>query len=91
MSVISGAMLLKSAIAKRDEAQMHAEVLQEVGVAAESEIIPHTIELENQSVRLQGSVDQQYDELRGILRRIYFEDLGLPVPETIPAEPGADS
>ena len=91
VSVISGAMLLKSAIAKRDEAQMHAEVLQEVGVAAESEIIPHTIELENQSVRLQGSVDQQYDELRGILRRIYFEDLGLPVPETIPVEPGADS
>ena len=91
VSVISGAMLMKSAIAKRDEAQMHAEVLEEVGVAAEAEIVPHTIELENQSVRLQGSVDQQYEELRGILRRIYFEDLGLPVPETRPVEPGADT
>jgi hypothetical protein len=81
VSVISGALTLKSALAKRAEASIHAEVLQEVGVAAEAEIMPHTIELENQTVRLQGTVDEQYEELRGILRKMYFEDLGLPVPE----------
>lgn len=86
VSIIGGAMTIKSAIAKRAEAEMHAEVLQEVGVAAEAEIVPHTIELENQTVRLQGSVDEQYQELRRILRRIYFEDLGLPVPEEQPEE-----
>jgi hypothetical protein len=86
VSIISGAMILKSAIAKRAEASIHAEVLQEVGVAAEAEIMPHTIELENQTVRLQGTVDEQYQELRGILREIYFEDLGLPVPEDQPEE-----
>ena len=85
VSVISGAMLMKSAIAKRDEAQIHAEVISEVGIAAEAEIMPYTIELENQSVRLQGNVDEQYEELRGILRRMYFADLGLPEPE-IPTE-----
>lgn len=84
VSVISGALILKSAIAKRAEAEIHAEVLQEVGIAAEAEIMPHTIELENQTVRLQGTVDEQYQELRGILRKIYFEDLGLPVPEAEP-------
>jgi hypothetical protein len=81
VSIMSGAMLLKTAIAKRDEAQMHAQVLEEVGVAAEAEIMPYTIELENQSVRLQGNVDEQYEELRGILRRLYFADLGIPDPE----------
>ncbi len=81
VGIMSGAMLLKSAITKRNEARIHAEVLEEVGVAAEAEIMPHTIELENQSVRLQGSVDEQYDELRGILRRIYFADLDLPDPD----------
>jgi hypothetical protein len=81
VSIMSGAMLLKTAIAKRDEAQMHAQVLEEVGVAAEAEIMPHTIELENQSVRLQGNVDEQYEELRGILRRLYFADLGIPDPD----------
>ncbi len=89
VSIMSGAMLLKTAIAKRDEAQIHAQVLEEVGVAAEAEIMPHTIELENQSVRLQGSVDQQYDELRSILRRIYYEDLGLADPNAV-AEPSAE-
>lgn len=81
VSIMSGAMLLKTAISKRDEAQIHAQVLEEVGVAAEAEIMPYTIELENQSVRLQGNVDEQYDELRGILRRIYFADLDLPDPD----------
>jgi hypothetical protein len=87
VSVIGGALTIKSAIAKRAEAEIHAEVLQEVGVAAEAEIMPHTIELENQAIRLQGTVDEQYEELRSILRKIYFADLGLPVPEDEPEEP----
>lgn len=81
VSIMSGAMLLKTAITKRDEAQIHAEVLEEVGIAAEAEIMPHTIELENQSVRLQGNVDEQYEELRSILRRTYYADLGIEDPE----------
>jgi hypothetical protein len=87
VSIIGGAVTLKSAFAKRAEASIHAEVLQEVGVAAEAEIMPHTLDLENQTVRLQGTVDEQYEELRGILREIYFADLGLPVPpEAEPVE-----
>lgn len=80
ISVIGGAVTLKSALDKRAEASIHAEVLQEVGIAAEAEVMPHTIELENQTVRLQGTVEEQYQELRGILRRLYFADLGLPDP-----------
>jgi len=89
VSIMSGAMLLKTAISKRDEAQIHAEVLEEVGVAAEAEIMPHTIELENQTVRLQGNVDEQYDELRGILRRMYYADLDIPDPSVDPSTANA--
>lgn len=87
VSIIAGAVTLKSAFAKRAEASIHAEVLQEVGIAAEAEISPHTLDLENQTVRLQGTVEEQYEELRGILREIYFADLGLPVPEAEPEAP----
>lgn len=80
VGVIGGAMTLKSAIAKRQEAEIHAESLREVGVAAEAEVMPYTIELENQVVRLEGTVDEQYDKLRGILRELYFQDLDMPVP-----------
>ena len=81
VSIAAGAALIKNAVKKRNEAAMQAEVLQEIGVAAEQEISPHTIELENQTVHLQGTVEQKYREWRRILRRIYFEDLGLPVDE----------
>jgi len=84
ISVIGGAVTLKSAIEKRAEAEMHSEALQEVGAAAEAEFVPHTIELENQVVRLQGTVEEQYQELRGILRDLYFEDLDLPPPPAPP-------
>jgi hypothetical protein len=90
VSIMSGAMLLKTAITKRDEAQIHAEVLEEVGIAAEAEIMPHTIELENQSVRLQGNVDEQYEELRGILRRVYYADLGIDDPDA-PIQAGQEA
>ena len=80
VAIGAGAALIKNAVAKRNEAAMQAEALQELGVAAEAEIMPHTMELENETVRLQGTVDEQYQELRRILRQLYFEDLGLPTP-----------
>ncbi len=86
VAIGAGAALVKSAVAKRNEAAMQAEALQEIGLAAEAEIMPYTLELENETLRLQGTVEQQYQELRGILRQLYFEDLGLPMPE--PAEAG---
>ena len=80
VGVIAGASLITSAVKKRHEAEQQADRLRELGSAAEAELVPTTIELENQTMRLQGSVDQQYDELRRILRRVYFEDLGLDPP-----------
>lgn len=81
VGVTSGASLIMSALQKRNEAEQQAERLRELGSAAEAELVPTTIELENQTARLEGSVDQQYQQLRTILRRIYFEDLNLPVPD----------
>ena len=77
MGIIGGAMMIKSGIAKRADAQLHFEVLRELGTSAEAEIMPHTIELENESIALQGSVDEQYEELRRILRKIYRTEMGV--------------
>jgi hypothetical protein len=77
MGIIGGAKMIKSGIAKRADAQLHIEVLRELGTSAEAEIMPHTIELENESIALQGSVDEQYEELRRILRKIYRTEMGV--------------
>lgn len=83
VGVIAGANLITSAVQKRHEAEQHADRLRELGSATEAELVPTTIELENQTMRLQGNVDQQYAELRRILRRVYFEELGLEPPEAV--------
>jgi hypothetical protein len=38
--------------------------------------MPYTMELENETIALQGSVDEQYEELRRILRKIYRTEMG---------------
>ncbi|MFM7119843.1 MAG: hypothetical protein ACKOZX_06260, partial [Gammaproteobacteria bacterium] len=80
VAVMGGAVTLKSALDKRAEAEMHAEAMAEIGASAETELMPQTIDLENQVVRLKGTVDEQYGQLRGLLRELYFKDLDLPVP-----------
>jgi len=87
VAITGGVTLIKSAVMKRNEAAMHAEVMREVASAAESELMPYTMDLENQAATLQGSVQDQYQQLRTILRRLYYEDLQLPVPPE-PEQPG---
>lgn len=80
VAITGGVTLIKSAVMKRNEAAMHAEVMREVASAAETELMPYTMDLENQTATLHGSVQDQYQQLRSILRRLYYEDLQLPVP-----------
>ncbi|MBT7333998.1 MAG: hypothetical protein HN856_06440 [Gammaproteobacteria bacterium] len=91
VGVVAGATLLTSAVSKRNEAEQQAERLRELGSAAEAELVPTTIELENQTLRLQGNVDEQYDELKAILRQVYFEDLGLEIEDTTAQTPANPS
>lgn len=81
VGIIGGAVTLRSAIGKYADAKIHSSVLQELGISAEAEITPHTIELENESLRLQGNVDEQYTELREILKKIYADEVGLPADD----------
>lgn len=87
VSVIGGAQLVRKAVGRHARAAVHAEALRELGASAEAEIAPHTIELENRTLRLQGTVDDQYEELRHILRQVYFEELGVAVEERSDALP----
>lgn len=96
-SVIGGASEIVGAIQNHANVRIHAAALQEMGVSAAKEIVPHTIELENATISLQGSVDEQFDQLRKIIHRLYYEDLGIPmpaeatVPEQLTTEPSPEA
>ena len=74
--VAGGAMLIKSGVDKRTEAKMHLETLKELSASLDAEIQPHTMTLEDRTVTLSGTVEQQYGQWRDILRQIYEAETG---------------
>ena len=81
--VIGGAGQVLGAIQARANLTLHSAALRELGVSAAADISPHTLELENATYSLIGTVDEQYTELKRILRRLFFEEYQLPIPDDV--------
>ncbi len=76
VAVGAGGFLVKSAFDKKAEAKMHIEALQELGDSLQSEIEPQVIELEDRTITLSGTVENQYDQWRGVLKDLYQLETG---------------
>lgn len=86
VAIIGGGYLLKSGLEKRNEAQIHVEALEELGLSLEAEITPQVIELEDRTVMLSGNVEDQYAQWRELLADIYRAEIGaLEMPEAAAA------
>ncbi|MFS1524802.1 hypothetical protein ACL7TT_11920 [Microbulbifer sp. 2304DJ12-6] len=72
----AGGYLVKSAFDRRADAKMHLETLQELGDSMEAEVEPQIVELEDRTVTLTGSVENQYRQWREILKEIYNAETG---------------
>ena len=72
----AGAYLIKSGFDKRAEAQMHMEALEELGKSLEDELAPQVINLEDRTITLTGSVEEQYGQWREILADLYATEVG---------------
>jgi len=82
VGVLGGGYLLKSGLDKRNEAQLHVAELDELGASLEAEVAPQNIELEDRTVTLTGSVEEQYTQWRAVLADIYRAEIGaLELPE----------
>ena len=64
----AGAAAIQSGLQKREEAKIHVEALEEVSASLDSEIEPHSIDLEDRTVTLTGTVREQYGQWRRILK-----------------------
>jgi len=76
VGILGGAAMVKSGFDKRAESKMHAETLRELGSSLGAEINPQVIELDERSVTLTGTVEQQYGQWRQVLRGIYGAETG---------------
>lgn len=87
VGVGAGAMLIKNALDKRAEAKLQLESLREIAGSLDAEIAPHTVTLEDRTVTLSGTVQEQYSQWREILRQIYMAETGQAPAESVPATP----
>ncbi len=76
VGVGAGAYLIKSGFDKRAEAQIHSEALQELGESLENEVAPRVFSLDDRTITLTGSVEEQYAQWKEILADIYASEVG---------------
>ncbi|MFC6980808.1 hypothetical protein [Microbulbifer taiwanensis] len=76
VGIAGGGYLIKSGFDRRSDAKMHIEALQELGDSMEAEVEPQIVELEDRTVTLTGSVENQYRQWRELLKEIYEAETG---------------
>jgi hypothetical protein len=72
----AGAYLIRSGFDKRAEARIHMEALEELGQSLEDEVAPQVINLDDRTITLTGSVEEQYEQWREILADLYAAEVG---------------
>jgi len=71
-----GAGLIRAGINKREEAQMRAQDLAELGESLENEVAPRVLDLDDRTITLSGTVSEQYEQWRDILKELYAAEMG---------------
>ena len=77
-AVMGGGYLLKSGLEIRNQAQIHVGRLEELGLMLEAKVTPRVIQLEDQTMLLNGTITEQYAQWREILAEIYREETAMP-------------
>lgn len=76
VGVGAGAYLIKSGFDKQAEAKIHMAALEELGQSLENEVAPQVINLDDRTITLTGTVEEQYAQWREILADIYSAEVG---------------
>jgi hypothetical protein len=71
LGIIAGASIFANSFLKTEEALGHSSILRELGASLESELEPSIVTLQDRSVTLSGTVDDQYQEWRRILGELF--------------------
>lgn len=76
VAVGAGAVLIKSGFDKRVEARIHMDALEELSQSLENEVAPRVLDLDNRSITLTGSVEEQYSQWKEVLADLYAAEVG---------------
>jgi hypothetical protein len=83
VAVIGGVMVGKAGFDTGKEAKIHRDALRELAASFDAEMAPVLVEVEGQTLRIEGSAEGQFAEWRKMLAQIFVTETGLPVdPDT---------
>jgi hypothetical protein len=80
IGVMGGIEAIKSGMARYAESSIAREGLSEQGRSLEAEAEPLLVEVEGQTRRLTGTAEEKFREWRRLLREIYEQETGIPLP-----------
>jgi hypothetical protein len=86
-SILGGMEGLRSGFGKSSEAKLHGESIKELGLSFDSEAEPMVVEIEGQTRRLTGNVEEKYREWRRLLHEIYASETGF-ISQADPVQDG---
>ena len=73
----TGALLYKNGMDISEEAEIHNEAIRELGDSLQAEVSPMVVEIQGRTVELTGSIEEQYQQWRRLLREIYMNETGF--------------
>ena len=79
----TGALLYKNGMDISEEAEIHNEAIRELGDSLNAEVSPMVVEIEGRTVELTGSIEEQYQKWRELLREIYINETGFAFDENV--------
>jgi len=91
--ILAGTQVIISGFNVSKEADIHEAAIQELGESFSSEMKPVVMEFEGQQYELTGSAEEQFNQWRALLRKIYYAETGFdpdPTQNTVESEPPED-
>jgi len=75
--ILAGTQVIINGFNVSKEAEIHEAAVQELGESFSSEMQPVVMEFEGKQYELTGSAEEQFNQWRALLRKIYFAETGF--------------
>ena len=82
VGILTGADIFRKGFETEIESSIHASSLHELGKSLEAELEPSVIDLQDRSVTLTGTVEDQFKEWRRILQQMFEAEQSLELDDT---------
>lgn len=75
-AIVAGSLLIRSSLSVGSQAKLHAEAIRELSASFSADTSDRIVETEDNAITLTGTVDEQYDQLRAVLKDVYLQETG---------------